>query len=31
VRKIGPEMRLPVHLRILACSEIDSRAVPKSG
>ena len=31
VRKIGHEMRLPDHLRILACSEIDAGAAPKSG
>lgn len=31
VRKIGPEMRLPVHLRILACSEIDTNTATKSG
>jgi hypothetical protein len=31
VRKLGHELRLPTHLRILACSDLDAGDAPKSG
>ena len=31
VRKIGHELRLPTHLKILACSVLEAGEIPKTG